>query len=87
MEGDIKDALNIEYEKLYNKIWKNIMEKGYMPLPFVKYHHTVIKKIINIEKVKKNIYDKLGPIVPYVFMTQFCNDIYIPGPYNNIDLL
>ena len=85
MSADIKELLNIEFNKLYKTFWSNYLNKDYIYKGNKKYYRTEIKKINNINKIKSAIFNKIGVIPVYIFLTSFCHIITFPGPHNNID--
>ncbi len=81
----IDKYIEIEVNNIKSKYWRKYINNGYVKFVKSKYYRTRIQDIPNIEKVKLNIYDKLGPVAPYIFLTSFCNKIKIPGAYNDIE--
>lgn len=77
--------IEIEVNNIKNEHWRKYTNNEYIKLIKSKYYRTRIQSIPNIEKVKLNVYNKLGPIAPYIFLTNFCNKIKIPGAYNEIE--
>lgn len=73
-----------EFKKIYGKHW-TFMKNEYIYYEKLKYHRKKIESIKSIDKIKNNIYNKLGSLPPYVFLTDLCSHIYLPGPYNTID--
>lgn len=69
-----------EYKKIYSKYW-TFMKNDYVYNMEIKYHRKKIENIKNINKVKENIFNKLGDIVVFVFLTDLCSNIKLPGPY------
>lgn len=84
MQTQLDEFIEIEYRKIYAKHWK-FMNKDYVYTANNKYHRKKLDEITNIEALKKNVYKKLGSIAPYVFLVDLCNDINLPGPYNNLE--
>jgi hypothetical protein len=82
---DIDIYINSEINKLYNNYWKYLLNKNYIKNCKTKYYRTKIQTIPNIDKIKINVYNKLGYIAPYIFLTSFCSHIKIPGAYNEIE--
>lgn len=74
-----------EFNKIYEQYWTPFMKKDYIYNEKLKYHRKKIEKVKNIDKIKENIYNKLGSLPTYVFLTDLCANIYLPGPYNTID--
>jgi hypothetical protein len=81
---DLDTLIENEIQKIYSRKW-NFMKNDYFKTKKDKYHRKKIVEIPNIDRIKENVYNKLGSIAPFVFLTDFCNRINIPGPYNNID--
>lgn len=79
----LQNKLQMEYELLIKSKWK-FLENEYKPIK-KNYHRTELQEIKNIEKVKKNIENKIGVIPTFLFLTDFCNKFDLPGPYRNID--
>jgi hypothetical protein len=84
MTLDIDVLIEKEFKKIYGKYW-NFMKNEYIYYEKLKYHRKKLEPINNINKVKDNIFNKLGSLAPYVFLTDLCSHIYLPGPYNTID--
>jgi hypothetical protein len=84
MQSQIDDYIEREYRNIYAKHWK-FMNKEYIYTAKNKYHRKKIEEIPNIDYLKKDVYSKLGSIAPYVFLADLCNDIKLPGPYNNLE--
>jgi hypothetical protein len=81
---NIDTLIEKEFKKIYGKYW-SFMTNEYIYYEKLKYHRKKIESIKNIDKVKDNIYNKLGSLPPYIFLTDICSHIYLPGPYNTID--
>lgn len=81
---DLKVKLQKEYEKLIVSKW-NFLENTYISVEDKKYHRTEDQDIRHIEEIKKELHEKLGPIPVFIFITDFCNKFYIPGPYNDLE--
>lgn len=81
---DSKVKIQKEYERLIISKW-SFLDNSYKPIEIKNYHRTVEQDIRNIQEMKKELYDKLGPIPVFIFITDFCNKFYIPGPYNDLD--
>jgi hypothetical protein len=81
----IDKYIEIEVNNIKNKYWRKYINNEYVKLIKSKYYRTRLQDIPNIEKIKLNVYDKLGSIAPYIFLTNFCNKIKIPGAYNEIE--
>lgn len=79
----LQNKLQIEYEILIKSKWK-FLENEYRPIE-KKYHRTELQEIKHIETIKKNIENKIGVIPTFLFLTDFCNNFDLPGPYRNID--
>jgi hypothetical protein len=73
-----------EYHNIYNRYWK-FMKNDYIYHVDLKYHRSKITNIPHIDKVKENIYNKIGSIPTFVFLTDLCNHIKLPGPYVTMD--
>lgn len=73
-----------EYKKIYAKYWQ-FMKNEYIYNIETKFHRKQIINIKNIRNVKENIYNKLGDIPVFVFLTEICANIKIPGPYIMIE--
>lgn len=69
-----------EYRRIYRRYWI-FMQNEYIYNIETKFHRKKIENVKNIKKIKENIYDKLGDIPVYVFLTEICNNIKMPGPY------
>lgn len=80
MNTNINDYIEKEYKKIYKSHW-NFMKNDYIYYADVKHHRKKIEKVKKIEKIKENVYEKLGDIPVYVFLTDLCNNIKLPGPY------
>lgn len=86
-ELKLEELLEVEFKKLYERYWSNILKKNYEEIKNKRYHRTVIIDIPNIQKIKNTLIEKIGYIPIYVFLTSFCNNYYFPGPHKNIDKL
>lgn len=84
MNVNLDNLIENECKKIYRKYW-TFMKNDYIYYEKIKYHRKKIENINRIEFVKKNIYNKLGIISTYVFLTDLCNHIKLPGPYKMID--
>lgn len=85
MTSEIDLYINNELNRIYNNHWKYLLSRDYRKTCPTKYYRTKIQSIPNIDKVKVNVYNKLGAIAVYVFLTSFCNNIKIPGAYNDLE--
>lgn len=81
---DARVKLQKEYEKLINSNW-NFLDNDYTHIEKKHYHRTELQEIKLIDKMKEEIVKKLGELPMFVFITDFCNNFNIPGPYNDID--
>jgi len=84
--------MDIEYEKQLDNEYKNIIDKywkclnnTYKSKAKKQYHRTKIKPFPNIQKIKEKIHENIGTIGVFIFLTDFCSKIKIPGPYRNIE--
>jgi hypothetical protein len=84
MNSNINIFIEQEFNRIYDNYWK-FMKKDYVYYEKLKYHRKKIENVKNIDKIKQNIYDKIGSIPTFVFLTDLCSHIYLPGPYNTID--
>lgn len=84
MTVNIDVLIENEYRKIYKKYW-NFMKHDYIYYADIKYHRKKIENVKRIDKIKENIYDKLGDIPVYIFLTDLCNNIKLPGPYIMLD--
>jgi hypothetical protein len=80
-----QDMLFDEFEILYDNYWENYLNKTYELKADKINNRTKLKPIIGIDTIKKIIYNKVGVIPIFIFLTSFCNQIKIPGPYNYIE--
>ena len=85
MTSEIDLYINNELNRIYNNHWKYLLSRDYRKTCSTKYYRTKIQSIPNIDKVKVNVYNKLGAIAVYIFLTSFCNNIKIPGAYNDLE--
>jgi hypothetical protein len=81
---DAKVKLQKEYEKLIKSNWK-FLNNEYNHVEKKNYHRTELQEIKLIDDMKDEIYNKLGELPMFIFITDFCNNFNIPGPYNDID--
>lgn len=79
----LKQKLQDEYENIINTKWL-FLNKTYEPIE-KKFHRTELQDIKHINKIKKEIENKIGVIATFIFLTDFCNNFNLPGPYRNID--
>lgn len=84
MRPNIDTLIEKEVKRIYSKYW-TFMKNDYIYFEELKYHRKKIENVKNIEKVKKNIYNKLGSLPTFIFLTDLCSHIYLPGPYNTVD--
>jgi hypothetical protein len=85
MDADIiKKKLQNEYDKIIETKW-NFLYNKYEPINNKKFHRTQLQEIKNIDKIKKNIENKIGATATFVFLTDFCSQFNIPGPYRHVD--
>lgn len=84
-DSSMENLLAVEFKKLYETYWTDMLEKDYGIIKNKRYHRTVIIEILNIKKIKEILIEKIGYIPIYIFLTSFCNDYYFPGPHNNVD--
>lgn len=81
---DAKLKLQKEYEKLIASKW-HFLNNNYKPVIKKNFHRTELQDIERIEEIKQVLYDALGVIPVFIFITDFCNNFNIPGPYKDID--
>lgn len=81
---DAKVKLQKEYENLIISKWL-FLENDYKTIENRNYHRTEEQEIKYIQEIKEDLYNKLGPLPVFIFLTDFCNRFYLPGPYNDID--
>ena len=72
---DAKVKLKKEYEKLILSKWK-FLENIYRPIEVKNYHRTIEQDIRNIQEIKKELYNKLGPIPVFIFIIDLINFIF-----------
>jgi hypothetical protein len=84
MSTQIDNFIEKEYNRIFVNNWK-FMNKEYLYNAENKYHRKKIEEIPNINNLKSNVYKKLGSIPTYIFLVDLCNNIKLPGPYNNIE--
>lgn len=80
MDRNLDLLIENEYHNIYNRYWK-FMRNDYIYHIDLKYHRSKITNIPNIDKIKQNIYNKIGSISTFIFLTDLCNHIKLPGPY------
>lgn len=83
-EVNIDSLIEDECKKIYRKYW-NFMKNDYVYYADIKHNRKKIENIKQIENIKNSIHEKLGDISVYVFLTDLCNNIKLPGPYNMIE--
>lgn len=81
---NLQEALIHEYEDIYEKYWL-FMENTYESKIKKQYHRSKINNYININNVKKHVYESLGAIPVFIFLTEICSKIKLPGPYYNVE--
>lgn len=80
-----KELLRAEYQEIINEFWVPYLNNTYELKIKKNINRTKIKNIISIDKIKEYVYNKIGFLPVFVFLTSFCTAINIPGPYNNIE--
>lgn len=84
MNHNIDLLIENECHNIYYRYWK-FMKKDYIYHVDLKYHRSKITNIPHIDKVKENICNKIGSISTFVFLTDLCSNIKLPGPYVTMD--
>lgn len=87
MDEDIKENKEIVeslIKDLINKKWI-CLNNDYNYIDTNKYEYRQFRKIAAFDIIKKTIKNKLGYLVPYIFLTDFFKNFIFPGPYTNIE--
>lgn len=80
----MQEYINQEGERIYKTHWQ-FMYETWPIVATPKFHRTNKKDIPNISKAKEYVYNKLGIIPVFFFLTVvFSSDVY-PGPYSNVE--
>lgn len=79
-----QEILNNEYEKIFINHW-SFLNNTYKSNIKKQYHRKKINNYENIQKVKEHVLKVLGCIPVFVFLTEICSNIKLPGPYYNIE--
>jgi hypothetical protein len=74
----------IEIQKLISLKWK-FLNNTYPYIDYKRYHRTELKEINFINDLKNELYQKLGAIPIFIFLTDFFYKLNIPGPFKNIE--
>lgn len=72
---ELNSLIEQEYGKIYAKHWL-FMRNEYIYNLETKFHRKKIENVKNIEKIKRNIHNKLGDISVFIFLTEICSNIY-----------
>jgi hypothetical protein len=81
---DFQKVLKNEYDEIFNNNW-NFLNNTYKSNIKKQYNRSKIENYINIQKVKSHVYDCLGAIPVFIFLTEICSRIKLPSPINNIE--
>lgn len=80
-----QEMLNDELQFLFNNYWETFLNNTY-ELKIDKIHNrSKLNPIVGIDTIKQILFNKLGAIPIFIFLTSFCNKVKIPGPYNHIE--
>lgn len=81
---DLKTILDDEYYEIYTNHWK-FMDNTYKSNIKKQYHRSKIDSYINIQNIKKHVFKSLGAIPVFIFLTEICSKIKMPGPIFNVE--
>lgn len=84
MSFDIKDILQNEYKEIVENHW-NFLDNTYKSNIRKQYHRSKIGNFINIQNIKLELYEILGAIPIFIFLTEICSHIKMPSPVYNIE--
>jgi hypothetical protein len=80
----LKLKLQNEYENIIKTKW-TFLNNNYIN-ENINYHRKEdLYEIRHIQDIKKEIFDKIGPLATFAFITDFCSNFKLPGPYNEVD--
>lgn len=79
-----ENLLNAEYKNIYDEHW-NFMNNTYKSNIEKQYNRSKIGNYIGIQKVKEHVYDLLGAIPVFIFLTEVCSKIKLPSPIYNVE--
>lgn len=84
MTIEIEELLENEYEEIKTNYWK-FLDNTYKSNIEKQYHRSKIGNFINIQNIKKELYELLGAIPIFVFLTEICSKIKMPSPVYNVE--
>ena len=79
-----ENLLNEEYKNIYNENWY-FMSNTYKSNIEKQYNRTKIGNYLSIQKVKEHVYNLLGAIPVFIFLTEIISKIKLPSPIYNIE--
>lgn len=82
---DLKNGLDNIYNDIKLQHWGFLEKNAYKSNVDKQYHRNKINNYENIKFVKENVYNLLGPIPVFWFLTEIISYIKLPGPYYNIE--
>lgn len=81
---DLKQILEDEYNEIIYDHW-GFLNNTYKSNIKKQYHRTKIGNYTNIQAIKEHVYESLGAIPVFVFLTEICSYIKIPCPIYNVE--